>query len=68
MDFLKVIYENVEKKKTLLSQQANLYQWVRDILKFSEVLFCTYCKGLFCLEETVIMLIFLCICIKHSQH
>ena len=67
MDFLKVIYENVEKK-TLFSQQANLYLWVRDILKFSEVLFCIYCKGLFCLEETVIMLIFLCICIKHSQH
>ena len=23
--------------------------WVTDILKFYEVLFCSYCKGLFCL-------------------
>ena len=46
--FLKVIYENAEKK-TFISQQAYLYLWVTEILKFSEVLFCTYCKGLFCL-------------------
>ena len=48
MDLLKVICENVEKK-TFVSQQAYLYLPVTDILKFSEVLFCTYCKGLFCL-------------------
>ena len=41
--------------------------WGR-IWKFYEILFCTYCKGLFCLQKTVIMVIFLCICIKHSQH
>ena len=39
MDFWKVIYENVEKNPI----------WVKDILKFYEVLFCTYCKSLFCL-------------------
>ena len=38
-----------------------------SILKFSEVSFCTYCKGLRCLKKIVIMLIFLCMCIKHSQ-
>ena len=47
MDFLNVIDENV--KKAFISQQAYLYLQVTDILKFSEVLFCTYCKGLFCL-------------------
>ena len=41
---------------------------VTDILKFYEVLFCTYCKDLFCLWKTVIKLILLCIWIKHSQH
>ena len=65
MDFMKVIYENVEKKN--ISQQPYLYLRVTDILKFSEVLFCAYCKGLFCIWEIVIMLIFLRICIKHSQ-
>ena len=48
MDFRKVIYENVEKK-TFISQQAYLYIRVTGILKFYEVLFCTYCKGFFCL-------------------
>ena len=48
MDFLKVIYENVEKNP-FISQQTYLYLPVTDISKFSEVLFCTYCKGLFCL-------------------
>ena len=48
MDFLKVIDENIKKKK-IISQQAYLYLRVTDILKFSEVLFCTHCKGLFCL-------------------
>ena len=48
MDFLEMIYENVEKK-TFISQQTYLYLRVTDILKFYEVLFCTYCKGLFCL-------------------
>ena len=48
MDFRKVIYENV-KKKTFSSQPTYLYIWVTDILKFYEVLFCAYCKGLLCL-------------------
>ena len=47
MDFRKVIYENVEK--TFISQQTFLSIRVTGILKFYEVLFCTYCKGLFCL-------------------
>ena len=55
-----------EKKFT--SQQIYLYRRVTDIFKFYGVLFCTYCKDLFCLQKTVIMLIFLRICIKHSQH
>ena len=63
MDFWKVM--NV-KKKTYVSQQTYLYIWVSDIL--FEVLLCIYCKGLFCLEKTVIMRTFLCICIKQSQH
>ena len=48
MDSWKVIYGNVEKK-TFISQQTYLYIQVTDILKFYEVLFCTYRKGLFCL-------------------
>ena len=64
MDFWKVIYENVEKNP-FISQQTYLYIWVKDILKFYEVLFCTYCKSLFCLKKTVVMLILFCICIKH---
>ena len=36
-------------KKTLISQQTYLFMWVTDILKFYEVLFCSYCKDLFCL-------------------
>ena len=46
MDFLKVIYENIKK---IISQQAYLYLQITDIFKFSEVLLCIYCKGLFCL-------------------
>ena len=53
-----------KKRRTFISQQMYLYIWVTDILKFYEVLFCAYCKGLFCL----VVLIFLCICIKHFQH
>ena len=45
-DFQKMIYENVEKK-TFLLQQTYLYIQATDILKFYEVLFCTYCKGFF---------------------
>ena len=45
MDFQKLIYENVEKKNIL--QQACLYIWVTDILNCYEILFCTYCKGMF---------------------
>ena len=37
------------QKKAFISQQTYLYIWVTNILKFYEVLFCTYCKGLFCL-------------------
>ena len=48
MDFLKKIYENVKKKKNI-SHKAYLYLRVTDILKISQVLFCTYCQGLFCL-------------------
>ena len=39
-------------KETFISQQAYLYLWVTDILKFSEVLFCTYCKGLLSLRNS----------------
>ena len=64
VDFWKVIYENVEKKF-----HKHIYIiWVAEILKFYEVLFCTYRKGLFCLLKTVVMLIFLRISTKHSQH
>ena len=41
-------------KKTSISQQAYLY--IR-VLKFYKVLFCTYCKGLLCLQITVIQLL-----------
>ena len=44
VDVWKLIYENVQKK--IISQQTYLY--IR-VLKFFEVLFYTYCKGLFCL-------------------
>ena len=40
------INQKVEKK-TFVSQQTSIYY--TDILKFYEVLFCTYCKGLLCL-------------------
>ena len=46
MDFWKVIYENFKKKHSI-SQQTYLYTRATDILKFDEVLFCTYCKDLF---------------------
>ena len=48
VDFQKVTYENVEKKMFIL-QQTHLCIWVTDILKFYELLFCTYCEDLFCL-------------------
>ena len=48
MDFWKVIYENVGKE-TFISQQTYLCIRVTAILKFYEVLFCRYCKDLFCL-------------------
>ena len=48
MDFQKVIYENIETKKIHFITDISIYK-VTDILKFSEVLFCTYCQGLFCL-------------------
>ena len=49
MDFRKVIYENVQiKKKKHFITNKRIYM-VTDILKFDDVLFCTYCQGLFCL-------------------
>ena len=48
MDFRKVIPENVEKK-AFISEQTYLYMRITDILKFKKVLFCAYCKGVFCL-------------------
>ena len=45
MDSQKVIYENIEKK-IFISQQTSIKR-VTDILKFYDVFFCTYCKGLF---------------------
>ena len=49
MDSWKMIYENVEKN---ISQQTYLYIRVTDILKFYEVLFCTYCKGFLSLKNS----------------
>ena len=55
MDFQKLIYKNLKKnkknkKKPFISQETYLYTHVTDILKFFEVLFCTWsCKSLFCL-------------------
>ena len=37
------------KKTLFISQQTYLYTRVTDLLKFYEVLFCTYFKGLLCL-------------------
>ena len=42
MDFQKIIYKNVNKKKKITAN-VSTYIWVTDILKFYEVLFCTYC-------------------------
>ena len=50
MDFWKVIYENI-KKNPFISQHTHQYVLVTDILKFYEVLFCTYCKGFFVLKK-----------------
>ena len=47
MDFQKLSYYKNVGKKTFISQQTYLYIWVTDILKFYEVLFYKYCKGLF---------------------
>ena len=70
MDFPKIIYKNLKKKKKkFISQETYLYTHVSDILKFFEVLLCTWsCKSLFCLLKTVIMLIFLRICIMSKLH
>ena len=61
MDFLKVIYENAEKKKTFILQQSYLY--IR-VLKSCEVLFYTYCKGLFCFYIAVVQLL----CLYSSEY
>ena len=42
MDFQKMIHENINLKETFIAQQTYLYIQVTDILKFYEVLFCTY--------------------------
>ena len=47
MDSRKVIYENVKKKN--IPQLTYVYTGITDILKFCEVLFCAYYKGLICL-------------------
>ena len=47
MDFWYVIYETLRKKNIHFT--TDLYIQVTDILKFYEVFFGTYCKGLFCL-------------------
>ena len=44
-----ILKTSKKKKKKTISQQTYLYIQVIDILKFYAVLFCTYCKGLFCL-------------------
>ena len=53
MSFRKVIYENVKKKNIHFKTNISIYYIiivrVTDILKFYEVLFCTFCKGLLCL-------------------
>ena len=46
MDFGKVILKNV--KKTFHNKHIYIYIPVIDILKFYEVLFCTYSEDLFC--------------------
>ena len=46
VDFWKVIYKNIEKKHSFHNKHIYIIQ-VTDTLSFYEVLFCTYCKGLF---------------------
>ena len=55
-----------KKKHSFHNKHIYIYgsQTFWSFLKFC----CTCCKELFCLQETVIMLIFLSICIKQSQH
>ena len=47
MGFWRVTSENVEKKHFITNIYIYIYI-VIDNLQFYEVLFCTYCKGLFC--------------------
>ena len=54
LDFRKEIFENFEKK-THSFHNKHLYIWATAILKFYEVLFYIYCKGLFCLQKTVML-------------
>ena len=49
MDFQKVICENFKKTIHFTINILIYTGWVTDILKFYEVLFCTYCEGLLCL-------------------
>ena len=51
IDFWKVIYENVGGKNHSFHNKHIYIIRVTDILKFYEVLFCTYRKGLFCLQK-----------------
>ena len=54
MDFRKVIDENVEKNIHFITN-ISLHK-VTGILKFYEVLFCTYCKGLFVFKKQLLCL------------
>ena len=51
MDFQKVICENFKKTIHFTINILIYTGWVTDILKFYEVLFCTYCEGLFFVFE-----------------
>ena len=54
-------------KKTFISQQTYLYIPSQTFWSFMAIYF-VHIVTVFVSLKTVIMLIFLCICIKHSQH
>ena len=60
-------FKNIEKNP-FISQQTSINKGHRHFEVLWSFIFCTYFKGLLCPQKTVIMLIFPCICIKHSQH
>ena len=65
MDFWKLIYENFEKKPI---SNISTYAGHRHFEVLWSFIFYILWRFVFCLWKTVIMLTFLCICIKHSQH